>query len=291
MKALTIHLQSEFSVGRWSGDDALGLVDPLLAVVARISTHYYTPMNRLSNIGADGLLSFAKHLRELPSSPEAFSYVPAPEIVSSDTHLLHHVFYPDVTRESALKVTLTEVLPRIRDGTADLRAATIEGVVAVQELIAAINNDRLLSRSGPIAPLEERLDAASDKLRKALDSFKEGGADVALGAYGIKPRPDMPLRSLYLGYVFCSSTVIIGQVVLSLVQTVAETSARRRKVRLWGPSSLRHVVKALLKGSRKNEEQAFGEEEKTETWSDEDDLSKQEHREDPFRLPTEIVAE
>ena len=39
VRGLTIHLQSEFSVGRWSGDDALGLADPLLAVVARISTH------------------------------------------------------------------------------------------------------------------------------------------------------------------------------------------------------------------------------------------------------------
>lgn len=281
MRGLTIHLQSEFSVGRWSGDDALRLADPLLAVLARISTHYYTSVNRLSNIGADGLLSFAKHLRDLPS-PEAFSYVPAPATVSSDTHLLHHVFYPDITRESALKVTLNEVLPRIRDGTANLRAATVEGVVAVQELITAVNNDRFLSRSGPIAPLEERLDAASDKLRKALDSFKERGADVALGAYGTKPRADLPLRSLYLGYVICSTTVIIGEVVLSFVQVVAETSARRRKVRLWGPSSLRHVVKALLRGRRKSEEQAFGEEEKTETCLDDDDLLDEERREDPF---------
>jgi hypothetical protein len=35
---LTIYLQSEFSIGRWSGDDVFGLADPLLAVVARIST-------------------------------------------------------------------------------------------------------------------------------------------------------------------------------------------------------------------------------------------------------------
>jgi hypothetical protein len=88
----------------------------------------------------------------------------------------------------------------------------------------------------------------------------------------------MPLRSLYLGYVFSSTTVIIGEVVLSLVQTVAETSARRRKVRLWGPSSLRHVVNALLKGHRKDEEQAFGEEGRGDTYYDEDDLLEEEHR-------------
>jgi len=179
-----------------------------------------------------------------------------------------------------LKVTLSEVLPRIREGTADLRAATIEGVTAVQDLIVAVNKDRLFSRSGPIAPLEERLEAASDKLRTALDSFKERGVDVVLNAYGSKPRADMPLRSLYLGYVFSSTTVIIGEVVLSLVQTVAETSARRRKVRLWGPSSLKHVVNALLKGRRKHEEQAFGEEEKTDTYVDENDSLEEEYRED-----------
>jgi hypothetical protein len=285
VRGLTVHLQSEFSIGRWSGDDASGLADPLLAVISRISTHYYSVVNGLSNIRTDGLLSFARHLRDLPTPPEAFSYVPAPATVSSDTHLLHHVFYPDMTRETSLKVMPADVLPRVRDGTADLRAATIEGVTAVQELIGAINNDRLFTRSGPIAPLEDRLQAASDKLRTALDSFKESGANVALSAYGTKPRADMPLRSLYLGYVFCSTTVIIGEVVLSLVQTAAETSARRRKVRLWGPSSLRHVVKALLKGRRKNEEQGFGEEERAESFSDDDDLSEEEHHREGFLWP------
>jgi hypothetical protein len=280
VQGLTVHLQSEFSVGRWSGDDVFGLADPILAVVSRISMCHYLAVNSLSNVRADGLLSFAKHLRDLPSPPEAFSYVPAPSTVSSDTHLLHHVFYPDVTRESTLKVTLSEVLPRIREGTADLRAATIEAVVAVQDLIDTVNNDRLLSRSGPISPLEECLEAASEKLRTALDSFKERGVGVVLGAYGTKPRADLPLRSLYLGYVFCSTTVIIGDVVLSLVQTVAETSARRRKVRLWAPSSLKHVVNALLKGRRKHEEQAFGEEEKSDSIDlDEDDLPEEEYRE------------
>jgi Putative ER transporter, 6TM, N-terminal len=41
VKGLTMFLQGEFSVGRWSGDDALGLADPLLAVLARISTYWY----------------------------------------------------------------------------------------------------------------------------------------------------------------------------------------------------------------------------------------------------------
>jgi hypothetical protein len=210
--------------------------------------------------------------------------MPAPTTVSADTHLLHHVFNPDTARESALKVTLTEFLPHVRDATADLRAATIEGVAAVQVLINAVNNDRLFSRSGPIAPLEERLDAASDKLRAALDSFKAHGTDAIVSAYGNKPRADMPLRSLYLGYVFGSTTEIIGEVVLSLIQTVAETSARRRRVRLWGPSSLRHAVKAVLKGRRKNEEQAFGEEEKDEEYTDEDDIEEKKYREYFYRL-------
>lgn len=42
---LTIFLQSEFSVGRWCGDDVFGLADPLLAVVARISTHLYVAVS------------------------------------------------------------------------------------------------------------------------------------------------------------------------------------------------------------------------------------------------------
>ena len=214
--------------------------------------------------------------------------MPTPASVSTDTHLLHHVFSPDTTRESTLSLTLPDILPHIRDATAELRAANIEGVTAVKELVAAVNSDRLFSHSVPIPPLEERLAAAGDKLRAALSGFKERGADGVLGAYGYKPRAERPLRSLYLGYVFCSTTVIIGEVVLLLVQTVAEKSARRQRVRLWGPSSLRHVVKALFKGRRKNEEQAFGEEERNET--DEDDIEEADYREDLPKVPIYILA-
>ncbi len=204
--------------------------------------------------------------------------MPAPEIVSSDTHLLHHVFNPDVTRESTLKVTLAEVLPHVRDATAELRAATIEAVASVQDLINAVNSDRLFSRSVPTGPLEERLDAASEKLRAALDGFKEHGTEGILGAYGHKPRGDMPLRSLYLGYVFGGTTVILGEVVLTLVQMTAETSARRRRARLWGPSSLKHFVNSVLKQRRQNEERAFCGEEH-ESYTDEEDIQEQEYRE------------
>jgi hypothetical protein len=124
-------------------------------------------------------------------------------------------------------------------------------VVAAKDIITAVNKDRLFSRSVPIRLLEENLDTAGDKLCAALSNFKERGADSVLDAYGQKPGAVKPLRGLYLGYVFYSTAMIIGEVVLSLVQTVAEISARRRRVRLWGPSSLRNMVKALLKGRRR----------------------------------------
>ena len=164
----------------------------------------------------------------------------------------------------------------MRDATAELRAATIEAVASVQALINTVNDDRLFSRSVSTAPVDERLDAASEKLRTALDGFKAHGTGAVGGAYGFKPRGDMPLRSLYLGYVFGATTVIIGEVVLSLVQTAAETSGRRRKARLWGPSSLKHFVDSVLKGRRHNEERTFCGEE-NECYTDEDDM--QEERE------------
>ena len=194
----------------------------------------------------------------------------APETVASDTHLLNHVFNPDVTRESSFKVTLTEALPHVREATAELRTATIEAVASVQALLNVVNTDRLFSRSVSTGPVEERLDAASEKLRIALDSFKQHGTDAMLGAYGHMPRGDMPLRSLYLGYVFGATTVIIGEVMLTLAQTAAETSARRRSARLWGPSSVKHFVDSVLKGRRQNEEQAFSGDEH-ESFIDEDD--------------------
>ena len=237
------------------------------------------------------MLSFSKHVCDQPPPPEAFSNIPTPASVSTDTHLLHHVFSPDVTRESALHLRLSEILPRVRDATAELRATTIGGVVAAKDLITAVNNDRLFSRSVPIRPLEENLDSASDKLRTALSNFKERGADSVLGAYGQKPRADKPLRGLYLGYVFCSTAIVIGEAVLSLVQTVAEISARRQRVRLWGPSSLRNMAKALFKGRRRSEEQTFGEEERNETYLDEEDIEYEERREDLFCVSIDTPAD
>jgi hypothetical protein len=45
------------------------------------------------------------------------------------------------------------------------------------------------------------------------------------------------------------------------------------------PSSLKHVVNALLKGRRKHEEQTFGEEKSDMIDLDEDDLPEEEYRE------------
>jgi hypothetical protein len=236
------------------------------------------------------LLSFSKHVCDQPPPPEAFSKIPTPASVSTDTHLLHHVFSPDVSRESAPHLRL-EIFSRVRDATADLRAATIDAVVATKDLITAVNNDRLFSRSVPIRPLEENLDSASDKLRTALSNFKDRGAESVLGAYGQKPRVDKPLRGLYLGYVFCSTAMIIGEVVLSLVQTVAEMSARRQRVRLWGPSSLRNMAKAVLKGRRRSEEQTFGEEQRNETYLDEEDIKYEGRREELSRVSIDKPAD
>ena len=230
------------------------------------------------------MISFSKHVCEQPPPPEALSNIPRSTSVSTDTHLLHHVFSPDLTRESSLNLRLSEILPRVSDATAELRAATLDGIVAAKDLITAVNNGRLFSRSVPIRPLEENLDSASDKLRTALSNFKERGADSVIDAYGQKPRADKPLRGLYLGYVFCSTAMIIGEVVLSLVQTVANISARRQKVRLWGASSLRNLAKALFKGQRRSEEQTFGEEQRNETYLDEEDNDYEERREDLSRM-------
>ena len=237
------------------------------------------------------MLSFSKHVSDQPTPPEAFSKIPTPASVSTDTHLLHHVFSPDLTRESAPDLRHPEIFPRVRDATAELRAATIDGVAAAKGLIIAVNNDRLFSRSVPIHPLEENLDSASDKLRTALSNFKERGADSVLGAYGQKPRADKPLRDLYIGYVYCSTAMIIGEVVLSLVQTVAEISARRQRVRLWGPSSLRNMANALLKGRRRSEEQTFGEEERNEPYLDEEDMKYEGHREEVSWVSIDKVAD
>jgi hypothetical protein len=50
-------------------------------------------------------------------------------------------------------------------------------------------------------------------------------------------------------------------------------------------------VKALLKGRRRSEEQTFGEEQKNETYLDEEDIKYEERREDLSRMSIDKLAD
>lgn len=130
-------------------------------------------------------------------------------------------------------------------------------------------NEGLLKR-------EKELDEWAEKLRSALEDFKErrrlelvepyaalieseGRSDPAaeqadsiddddIGPATAMKKSFLPLRGLYVSYVFGASLIAVADVILVLVDLVRSKVAKRRKNRLWAPKGLRSLANAVFFG-------------------------------------------
>jgi hypothetical protein len=72
--------------------------------------------------------------------------------------------------------------------------------------------------------------------------------------------PAAPLRGLYVCYVFSASIVVVSEAILAVMDTVRQTTNKRRKNRLWAPKGLRQLARALfVEKSTEGDPRAFGE--------------------------------
>lgn len=282
-------LGAEFSWGRWNGEDAKGLEEPLLAVSSRIN----------------GLMSFVRYSsrrerRDSESPDRSTSSVnttsTADGATTADTYLIRQMYQRNAAAEAAHSLGLLDVLPLIRRATADLRAACIAGVSAVQAFIDYINKNRYARGAGAAAAEHTRaLDEAAERLAHALEQFKTSGRLVLLepykpllaGADTFDARTRVPLRGLYVGYVFGASLIAVTEAVLALMDGVRATASKRSANRLWAPRSLRAVAGVLL--SKRGDGKDFGEEEKVEEVKIEEAEERSYARDPDSRPPTNAI--
>ena len=196
------------------------------------------------------------------SVTESTASLPSP---IGDTYLLRQFREKNTAVEAEHGVRLVDVLPTIREATADVRSTALDVLVALKALFIAINTKRY--RSGQVkqdARLVE-LDKALSALRAAMDAFKTDRRMELLAPYrSVFERFDagalknMPLRSLYLSFVFASNLTMVCHGIVGLAETVTATATKRARARLWFPTGLRNFGKFLRDG-RGADQEAVGE--------------------------------
>ncbi|KAI9465778.1 hypothetical protein BJY52DRAFT_1376562 [Lactarius psammicola] len=244
-------INAEFSWGRWNGDDARKLEEPLLGVISRLN----------------GLLTFVKYIGRSAYYPmaqysESAEMEPQQSTRTADTFFVQQMYQRNEANERENFLRLVDLLPRLREVTAELRSAASDALSAITGMINFVNTTRWSWRSTAHAfsEQERELDSAAERLRGALVQFKEDRASESPGA--VRAAPRRPRRA-----------------------ATWPTTNKRRKNRLWAPKGLRQLVHALFVEKPGEEDlRAYGETKGVkEVVTEEDDTGK--YRRDPDSRP------
>ncbi|KAH9042560.1 hypothetical protein EDB85DRAFT_1915639 [Lactarius pseudohatsudake] len=270
-------INAEFSWGLWNGDDARKLEEPLLGVISRLN----------------GLLTFVKYIGRSAYYPMA-QYSESVEMEQqqstrmADTFFVQQMYQRNEAGERENSLRLVDLLPLLREATAELRSAASNALNAIACMINFVNTTRWSWRSTAhaLSEQERELDSAAEHLRGALVAFKETERLRLLEPF--EPHlgtPAAPLRGLYVCYVFSASIVVVSEAILAVMDIVRQTTDKRRKNRLWAPKGLRQLVHTLFIEKRTEEDlRAYGETQGVkEVVTEEDDTGK--HRRDPDSRP------
>ncbi|KAJ3778200.1 hypothetical protein FB446DRAFT_714691 [Lentinula raphanica] len=271
----------EFSYGKWSSDDVKDLVDPLRGIIAR----------------SLGLESFSKLVRQYtgmlreheksarPTSHTAGSTQEVSPLVQkipdtyNDAHLLRQMTTYTLEYEHAHHLRIVDILPLVESATFELRNAIISAISATRMSLDNVNRHRWTQHPDVDAELTNELDHAYENLNTALKAFSENSENAKRMEF-LKPflallqRQDgtalskaeqeaLPFRSLFVAFVLGTNLVSLSEAVISMMNIVRSTIAKRHKNRLWAPKGLRKIGKIFSGTGGSAEEadggQAFGE--------------------------------
>jgi uncharacterized protein YjbJ (UPF0337 family) len=172
---------------------------------------------------------------------------------------------------------MPEMLPVLDDATAPLRNACLEGLGVVKECVGYVNGNRFTRATGERdREYQERLDSALGKLRDELGAFEElnGGREriikpyeelirkVGGGSGGLshEQRSAIPLRSLFVLFVFAGVLVSVAESIIGLMETINKVNGvsrgvaatngdagtlKTKKNRLWAPTKLGNIWSAI----------------------------------------------
>jgi hypothetical protein len=285
-------LSLEFSWGRWNGDDLRDLEEPTITLITRVSTLLnFDRLVSTSRLCAPSPAPSAVPESALSSASDlgdstATARKPLTDRRWHETHLLRAIHTRHAALEAAHGVRPDDVLPLLDGATRALRAATIEALAAARARVGWVNSTRWHRASSATktetdTDTRDALDAAGARLARALEEFKElrrhevlapflplldaasasasaaPGTGVA-GDTDTDSAPLLPLRSLFVSYVFVANVVSIAEGVQLFLDAVHTIDAKRPRARLWAPTRLRSVWK-LVSARGDRGDGAFGE--------------------------------
>ncbi|KAI0635211.1 hypothetical protein C8Q77DRAFT_1106698 [Trametes polyzona] len=279
-------LNLEFSWGRWNGDDIKDMLEPMQAVATRLGA-----LNGFAKMMAHPM-SLADHKHD---ETESVSDTSTSATAVDDTFLLRQFRERNLAAEQEHNVRLIDVLPSVREATADLRAAAVDALSALQGLILAVNTNRYKRGHALQDARLASLDKALAVLRAAMDDFKAERRLVLLQPYqAVFEKLDagavnrIPLRALYQSFVFAANLSTVCNGILMLAEHVSETAAKRTHARLWAPKGLRAIGK-LLRSGRGAGEGAVGEDPQPDDPVETEE--KREYKLDPDSRPPENILQ
>jgi hypothetical protein len=194
---------------------------------------------------------------------ESFEMEPQQGARMADTFFVQQMYQRNEASERENSLRLVDLLPLLREATAELRSAASNALNAITGMINFVNTTRHCwhSTAHALSEQERELDSAAERLRGALVDFKENGRLRLLEPF----EPHLgtltaPMRGLYVCYVFSASIVVVSEAVLAVMDTVRQTTNKRKKNRLWAPKGLRQLVHALfVEKSAEGDPRAYGE--------------------------------
>ncbi|KAI8970891.1 hypothetical protein BD414DRAFT_501521 [Trametes punicea] len=273
-------LNLELSWGRWNGDDIKDMLEPMQMLTTRLGA-----LSGFAGTMTRSLSSAQSQSEETASVSDSGSSGTAVD----DTFLLRQFRERNSAAEEEYRVRLVDVLPSLREATADLRNAGVAALSSLKALIEAVNMNRYKRGSTLQDTRLAEVDKALSALRAAIEDFKVNRRLILLQPYqsvldqgetGALNRA--PLRALYISYVFSANLVAVSHGIFSLAEVVSETARKRPRARLWAPKGLRAIGKLLCSG-RGGGEEAVGEDPQPEQAVESEE--KREYKRDPDSRP------
>jgi hypothetical protein len=227
-------------------------------------------------------MNFVKYISRNPfisTSPDSELVEKASQSTGlADSFLVQQMYKRNEAGERQNSLRLVDLLPLLREATSGLRSAASNALAAVGSTIDFVNSTRWSwhNTADALADQETKLDSAAESLRSALSEFKATGRLRLLEPF--EPHlsaVDAPLRGLYVSYVFSASIVVVSEAILAVVDTVRETTSKRRKNRLWAPKGLRQLAHAFfIEKGAEGDLRAYGETEEVKEIDPEEDEGK-----------------
>ncbi|KZT02812.1 uncharacterized protein LAESUDRAFT_729774 [Laetiporus sulphureus 93-53] len=244
-------LNLEFSWGKWNGNDIKALKEPLMTLVGRLAALQGFSKLLGSYLSSSADLSEASFHGE---KPDAEDWKTEQRSVGDaelfrQLHTRHH--------SHAAPIPLTDLVPVLGDATRELREASANAIASCKAVIDSINTKRYIR--GNVADLKvhlAELDAAEQRLVKAIDAFKErdrlillepfhGLLDAVASGKQIEERGNAPFRPLYIAFVFTANLVTVAKSAKAVVEVIGDTARKRRQNRLWAPKGIRAIGKLI----------------------------------------------